>query len=92
MGMDPYSFGYATTTKPEDYRSAANIIHTLLDIVSKRAHDVFIAEESRRQAKVAIFSSILALLQAVRLSRRWQNPCVALANGWLRTGRQCMAQ
>ena len=36
MGMDPYSFGYTTTTKAEDYRSAANIIHTLIDIVREK--------------------------------------------------------
>ncbi|KAG9119987.1 hypothetical protein FRC07_004706, partial [Ceratobasidium sp. 392] len=37
-GIDPYSYGYNRLTKDEDYRSVKDIIHTLVDIVSKNGN------------------------------------------------------
>ncbi|ORY24452.1 alpha-L-fucosidase-domain-containing protein [Naematelia encephala] len=34
-GMDPHSFGYNAETKPEEYRNATDIIHSLVDITAK---------------------------------------------------------
>ncbi|KAF8594671.1 glycoside hydrolase [Ceratobasidium sp. AG-I] len=37
-GIDPYSYGYNSQTKDEEYRSAETIIQTLVDIVSKNGN------------------------------------------------------
>ncbi|KIM24230.1 glycoside hydrolase family 29 protein [Serendipita vermifera MAFF 305830] len=37
-GIDPYSYGYNQQTRDEDYRSAHDIIHSLVDIVSKNGN------------------------------------------------------
>ncbi|KIM24235.1 glycoside hydrolase family 29 protein [Serendipita vermifera MAFF 305830] len=37
-GIDPYCYGYNQRTKDEDYRSSKEIIHTLVDIVSKNGN------------------------------------------------------
>ncbi|KAG8795751.1 hypothetical protein FRC12_010192 [Ceratobasidium sp. 428] len=37
-GIDPYSYGYNRLTKDHEYRSVQNIIHTLVDIVSKNGN------------------------------------------------------
>jgi alpha-L-fucosidase len=33
--MDPFSFGYSADTKPDEYRNATNVVHTLVDITAK---------------------------------------------------------
>lgn len=35
MSVDPYSFGYNRETKDGEYRSATDLLHTLIDIVAK---------------------------------------------------------
>ncbi|CAG7850065.1 Alpha-L-fucosidase; AltName: Full=Alpha-L-fucoside fucohydrolase; Flags: Precursor [Serendipita indica DSM 11827] len=37
-GIDPFSYGYNRQTKDEEYRSTRNIIHSLVDIVSKNGN------------------------------------------------------
>jgi len=37
-GIDPYCYGYNRRTKDEDYRSAKEIVHKLVDIVSKNGN------------------------------------------------------
>lgn len=35
QSVDPYSFGYNAATTDEEYRSAKDLVHTLIDIVAK---------------------------------------------------------
>ncbi|PVF93523.1 glycoside hydrolase [Serendipita vermifera] len=37
-GIDPWSYGYNRLTKDDEYRSTTNIIHSLVDIVSKNGN------------------------------------------------------
>lgn len=37
-GMDPYSYGLNMATKPHKYKNGTNIIHTLVDVVSKNGN------------------------------------------------------
>ncbi|EJD47020.1 glycoside hydrolase [Auricularia subglabra TFB-10046 SS5] len=82
-GIDPFSYGLNKETKPDDYRSAETIIHSLVDIASKNGNYLLNVGPT---AEGEIIAPMVERLLEVGQWLRHSGDCVYGTTYWSRGG------